>query len=395
MACPTQGILDENLTFTIQGLDAGGSPVDTDTVPTYSVYEDETGTAITTGSMAKLDDAGTTGFYSEQIAVTTANGYERFKTYTIRIVSAINSISVAKNYSFICVGGSDTVTATTGALTTTANFKAFANITHSDDDTLILALINRATNAIHKYCGRTFVSATYREVRNGDDRYSILTNQYPIISIQMLALGTQDAFSITNTNSDAYNAYIQITSTTMTLVVQGGANAGSNELTLSSYATLSALKTAIEALDVGWSVNITSGLSVWDAAELLPASGLTCLDTYAYPQLPELNTFKSDFTFDADSGIIYSDLPFYKGNNNIVIKYTAGYTTIPANLEQICIDLVKTYYDGKSRDSALTAEKIGDYSYKTASESGSGGGNLPTSILERLSSYRRLDYEST
>ena len=59
MGCPTQCILGENLTFTEQ-VKYFGEPIDADGNVSYSVYEDETGTAILSGTMTKLDDAGIT-----------------------------------------------------------------------------------------------------------------------------------------------------------------------------------------------------------------------------------------------------------------------------------------------------------------------------------------------
>lgn len=66
--------------------------IDADAVPSYRIYEDETGTPILTGVMAKLDDAGTTGFYSEQITVSAISGFEYNKTYTIRVTATVAGI---------------------------------------------------------------------------------------------------------------------------------------------------------------------------------------------------------------------------------------------------------------------------------------------------------------
>lgn len=68
-----------------------GVATDADAVPTYRVYENETGTAILTGSMAKLDDANTVGFYSEGIQLTAANGFELGKQYVIYITATVDS----------------------------------------------------------------------------------------------------------------------------------------------------------------------------------------------------------------------------------------------------------------------------------------------------------------
>ncbi|MCK5488062.1 MAG: hypothetical protein KAI86_17705, partial [Desulfobacterales bacterium] len=73
---------------------------DADAVPTYRVYEDETGTPILTGSTAKLDDAGTTGYYSEQITLSAANGLEKGKTYTIRMSATVGGVAGAMSHTF-------------------------------------------------------------------------------------------------------------------------------------------------------------------------------------------------------------------------------------------------------------------------------------------------------
>lgn len=93
--------IDDFLTFpaTTHRVDTGAL-TDADSVPTYRVYEDETGTAILTGSMAKLDDANTTGFYTEQLTLSAANGFERGKSYTIYITATVNSITGGQHHTF-------------------------------------------------------------------------------------------------------------------------------------------------------------------------------------------------------------------------------------------------------------------------------------------------------
>lgn len=85
--------IDDYLTFYVNTHDSTGAESDADSVPTYRIYEDETGTPILTGSMAKLDDAGTTGQYSEQIQVTAANGFEVNKCYSIRVHGVVGGLA--------------------------------------------------------------------------------------------------------------------------------------------------------------------------------------------------------------------------------------------------------------------------------------------------------------
>lgn len=93
--------VDDLLTFTVNTHDvATGAGTDADSVPSYRVYEDETGTAILTGNMAKLDDTNTVGFYSEQITLSAANGFEVGKSYSIYITATVDSVAATQSHNF-------------------------------------------------------------------------------------------------------------------------------------------------------------------------------------------------------------------------------------------------------------------------------------------------------
>lgn len=90
--------IDDLVTFTCNThrVDTGEA-TDADSVPTYRVYEDETGTAILTGSMALLDSSNTAGFYSEQITLSAANGFEKGKSYNVYISATVNGVTGTMN----------------------------------------------------------------------------------------------------------------------------------------------------------------------------------------------------------------------------------------------------------------------------------------------------------
>lgn len=93
--------IDDALTFpAITHRFDTGALTDADAVPAYRVYEDETSTAILTGNMAKLDDANTTGFYTEAITLSAANGFEKGKCYTIYITATVNSVTGGSFHTF-------------------------------------------------------------------------------------------------------------------------------------------------------------------------------------------------------------------------------------------------------------------------------------------------------
>lgn len=101
MSCQSDVLLGQNLTFSVCTHDPStGILTDADAVPAYRIYEDETETPILTGTMAKLEDAETTGFYTEKIACTVANGFEAQKTYTIYISAAVSGDTGGISYNF-------------------------------------------------------------------------------------------------------------------------------------------------------------------------------------------------------------------------------------------------------------------------------------------------------
>lgn len=93
--------IDDLLTFPANTHTAAtGAATDADAVPAYRVYEDETATPILTGTMALLDGTNTAGFYSEQITLSAANGFEVGKSYTIYISATVASVVGTMSHTF-------------------------------------------------------------------------------------------------------------------------------------------------------------------------------------------------------------------------------------------------------------------------------------------------------
>lgn len=124
--------VNDLLTFTVITHRSNGNLSDADTPPTYRLYEDETGTPILSGSMAKLDDAGTTGFYSEQITLSAANGFEAGKSYAIYVTATVQSTAGGQtlNFKVIATPAADlaAIKAKTDALTFTVAGQLDSNI---------------------------------------------------------------------------------------------------------------------------------------------------------------------------------------------------------------------------------------------------------------------------
>lgn len=122
-----------------------GAATDADAVPSYRVYEDETGTAILTGNMAKLDDANTVGFYSEQITLSAANGFEKGKSYSIYISATVGGVVGTMSHQLQVEAEVDAnvVSDKTGySLSTPQSFNLIGNITGT------LSNVNNVVNPV-------------------------------------------------------------------------------------------------------------------------------------------------------------------------------------------------------------------------------------------------------
>jgi len=101
MGCQSAVEIGNNLTFSITTHDPDtGILTDADAAPIYRIYEDETAVPILTGTMAALDAINTTGFYTELIACTTANGFEDGRSYTIYIEATVDADTGGISYGF-------------------------------------------------------------------------------------------------------------------------------------------------------------------------------------------------------------------------------------------------------------------------------------------------------
>ena len=101
MGCQSEAEVGNTLVFSVNTHNpTTGVAADADSVPAYRVYEDTTGTAILSGSMAKLDDDNTTGFYAAQFTCSAANGFEANKSYTIYVSAVVATNAITYSYSF-------------------------------------------------------------------------------------------------------------------------------------------------------------------------------------------------------------------------------------------------------------------------------------------------------
>lgn len=152
MGCQAEVLIGDNLTFSVCTHDPDtGILSDAAAPPTYRIYEDESGqiypAGAALGNMAKLDDAATTGFYTELVACTAANGFEDGKSYNIYIEATVDGVLGGMAYSF--KGKAKLLEST---------------LTYDDAFRIILAALSG------KSTGGGTASVAFRDVADGKDR---------------------------------------------------------------------------------------------------------------------------------------------------------------------------------------------------------------------------------
>ena len=103
----------------------------------------------------------------------------------------------------------------------------------------------------------------------------------------------------------------------------------------------------------------------------------------------------SGFVFN-DTTIFLRGYCFNRGVQNITASYTAGYLTTPTDIEQACLDWLKTVYDRYSmqRASNVTMQKAGGVEMRWGEDTAMAGRRLlapmPVAVYALLQPYSRV-----
>lgn len=361
MGCPTQCILGENLTFTIQVKDSNREPIDVTGSLNYNVYEDETATAILTGTMTKLDSQ--TGFYSEQIACTAANGFELYKTYTIRATATVSGVSLARTYSFICLGYADAIPAGPTAY----NYIGVSDVDNWPDDATgpeKLAIINFIEDLIERITKDYFYAKSFSITMDGNGKNKIFPSFMPdilsITSIKLSEITLNSSFYAFDTDCIFTAALSASQCQTIEDITLTGTDPVSINITAHSFiddetVRLVSIVGISPLLDGEYVITKTDAdnftLNGTDSSDYTGTftSGIAC-----FASLAELH-----YLTDVENGV------FPKGTRNIEIIGTYGHASCPAAIRQAALILARHENDPSlyTTYSDMASERLGDYSY--------------------------------
>lgn len=243
-----------------------------------------------------------------------------------------------------------------------------ANVTGgSADDTAINTLITACSKQLEKFCRRTFASAAYDELYSGTGRRMLILHNFPVVSVQSVRFRPTSVLKIRNTNAGVVQkARVSVSATNVTLTeIASGVTTTTNKA-IASYATLGAMAAQINAV-TGWEAQVPPGYENWPTTDLYPpiqgaqnAAGVFC-DLRIHAE--ELTGFQIDpargylmrsiVSTDPDFVLPYDPI-WPRGLLNFRVQYTAGYGTIPEDVQEACAQMVAAYFRLDAREIAGT-----------------------------------------
>jgi len=147
---------------------------------------------------------------------------------------------------------------------------------------------------------------------------------------------------------------------------------------------MTAVVSAVNALGSGWSAELLNDdYANYKSTELLKMYGKNCIDSN-WVDLLIPNMAEDDFVVYENEGIIHYPAKFPIGHNNVIVDYTAGYSSgdMPKDLQLAIKIMVKHMYQKRSEESfSASAFKTGDYSVNLL--------DMPSEVREILSKYKR------
>jgi hypothetical protein len=279
------------------------------------------------------------------------------------------------------------------------------------DEPVISTLITAASRACRKYCRRDFTQTTYDELYSGTGDRRLFLRQFPLITVDSVRYRPVTVLKIINSQATTVQARVAVTSAGLTLTrVASGVKTVDTSVTFAANLTVVAVQNAVNALGNGWQA-VGVGYDTWPAADLYCPNGISGSDGTSpqgqgaltaagqYAEL-KMHTYElAGFQLDARRGWLLRAIPYTDpellhpedlvwpvGINNFRVQYTAGFATVPEDVQEACAELVATYFAQRGRDMTLQAEAVsGSHSYSVPSVTID---NIPERIAALLRPYR-------
>lgn len=261
------------------------------------------------------------------------------------------------------------------------NIIEFLGADHETETNIVSSIQDGVEKWIKDYCRKNFESDDYAEYYDGDGNEFIQLDHYPVTALVRIATGRRTAIKIKNTSASTW-ATVSVNSTGVVLTKDGTSD---STIIFETYTTMSTVISAINALGSGWTAEIyDSDYNPFKSSELIQMFGKNVIeDNWVYLDMPEEAI--DNFEVYPNRGEIYMYAGWPSGHRNIYIEYTAGYATIPDDL-QLAVKIICNHIFQKQKEETfgINSYSIGDI--RVASESN----EFPKEAIDILSKYRRI-----
>lgn len=237
-------------------------------------------------------------------------------------------------------------------------------------DTMIAAV----SEAIRQLTRRDFVIAEYDELYHGTGGMDLILKQYPLQFVSRVATRPVTVLEVTNTSSSNQQAWVAVGKDGLTLTrIASGTRTLDTSITWASYATITAMNTAINALGSGWTSRIPDATYAdWGSTNLRgPQGNLACKNSHAGLRMHVEDL--ANFDVIANLGVLRRresllegyfygddqvDCPgWYGGADYYRVIYTAGYDEVPEPVQQACAEwTAQAYWETKQDPSFLPGQ---------------------------------------
>jgi hypothetical protein len=251
---------------------------------------------------------------------------------------------------------------------------------------LLELLITNMWAVMETSIGRGLLSTTYTQTYDiRDTPRELLLDEPDLTQITMLATEVEDGLRVKYTGSDTH-ARVEVTSTAVVLSSRAGGTTTTTTTLFSDQATTTLMASTLNAVS-GWTATVSNDAP---SAFLVQQGARDAKDTEQV--LEAWVDYDEDYETDYGAGILKFCWPPIADRGDAYVVYVAGFASIPADIEQVVLALVKDGWDATSKDSSVTKEKIGDYAYELGEAvSGTGGGSASLEQYEEvLARYRRV-----
>lgn len=268
-------------------------------------------------------------------------------------------------------------------------------------DTLITSLHSAVEKFVKTFCRKDIEQTDYtKEIYYANSRKLINLKNYPVISVDRVAVGKRDVLQIRNTN-EWTSSSVSVSSTGLRLMKDGAAD---ETVLFATYTTLSDVITAVNLIS-GWEAQLLSGVSgTIPSSELVDRyAANTINNNWIYLEIPESAEMNIE-VFPNEGQIIfgmggsygydnYFDGYFrknksdYCGSNVIYVDYSAGYTAanMPEDIKLAVKIMFKSLYE-KRDQSSFGMEGYTISRVKIAYEKGI----FPKEAIDILNRYKKV-----